>query len=305
MSKLIVPPEIPRRKVKKIPIDRDRIKRNSEFFGRQFLQEIPTHKGGDIIYSVRRDGLTLDYRFNKAKSQQLRKILQLDKNFSGFSLGRRASRLWYSLIVLAAEQGSGTMGKFKVSDLIRLWEVKKSGRLYNDIKQTFLSLASFNPYFSNNKTGAEKIDWGYSYFDAWLIKGEGDNAEFTFELNKVALGITQEWLEDRRLSLSSLKSGYLSMPISDLKGKRDEPSYENFIERIRLLKSGEVTVLYSTILRDWIKVGDDVFRRRKQSHDLVLGYLQKAQDAQEIKGFTSSTQKMKEWRETWNVSIHK
>ncbi|MDR1482535.1 MAG: hypothetical protein LBI74_07915 [Synergistaceae bacterium] len=250
--------------------------------------------------------MTLDYRFDKQKSRRLKKILKLNQEALSFSLGRRASRLWYSLIVMAAEQGFGTNGTFRVSDLVRLWECKKSGRLYSDIKQTFLSLASFNPHYDNNKSGANRVEWGYSFFDAWLIEGEGDDAIFSFELNKVALGITTEWLDDKKLSFKTLKGGYLSIPVSELKGKRLDPKYENFIERLRLLPPGKIKVLYYTILDDWIKIGDDMIREhRMRCHDLVIDYLQKAKTSKEITGFSSLVRGFKNWRETWAVEIMK
>jgi hypothetical protein len=305
MTQLSIKPE-KRSRINQIPIDRNSIKRNSEFFGRQFLQESPTDTDGEIIYTIIRDNVTLDYRFDKKKSRQLKKILKIDKRAAKFSLGRRASRLWYSLILMAAKQGSGTIGTFRVRDIVKLWECRKSGRLYSDIKQTFLSLASFNPHYINHRTGDDRIEWGYSFFDAWLIEGDGDDAFFSFELNKVALGITTEWLNDKKLSFKTLRGGYLSIPVSELKGKRLDPKYENFIERIRLLKPGKVKVLYYTILDDWIKIRKDmILEHKKRCHDLVFDYLEKAKAAKEISDFRSIVYKPKNWRENWFVEIAK
>jgi hypothetical protein len=293
------------RTINKIPIDRDRVRRNSEFFGRDFLQESPAVKDGKIVYTLKKANFTLDYRFDKKKSEQLKEILRLNKEGDVFSLGRRALRLWYSLIVLAAEQGQGASGTFHIKDIVRLWESKRSGRLYADIKQTFLSLATFNPYYHNNKQGENRIEWGHSFFDAWLIKGTGDNAVFEFELNKVALGITARWLENRKLSFKEIGRGYLTLEVKELKKPRPDAKYENFIERLRLLKPGQVNVKFVTVMNDWIKIGDDMLRQRKKCYDLALKYLTQARREEEIKGFALKVAVMKNWLEKWRVQITK
>jgi hypothetical protein len=293
------------RKINKIPIDRDRVRRNSEFFGRDFLQESPFIKGGKIVYTLKKTNFTLDYRFDKMKSEQLKEILRLDKEGNVFSLGRRALRLWYSLIVLAAEQGQGTSGTFHIRDIVRLWESKRSGRLYSDIKQTFLSLATFNPYYHNNKQGEDRIEWGHSFFDAWLIKGTGDNAVFEFELNKVALGITAKWLNKRELSFEEIGRGYLTLEVKELKKPRPDAKYENFIECLRLLKPGQVNVKFETVMSNWIKIGDDMLRQRKKCHDLVLKYLSQARAEEEIQGFILKVTVVKNWLKEWRVQITK
>jgi hypothetical protein len=293
------------RKISKIPIDRDRVRRNSEFFGRDFLQETPVIKDGEIVYTLKKADFILDYRFDKKKSEQLREILRLDKGGSAFSLGRRALRLWYALIVLAAEQGQGTSGTFHIKDIVRIWETERSGRLYNDIKQTFLSLATFSPHYYNGKEGEERIEWGHSFFDAWLIRGAGEKAVFEFELNKIALGITAKWLENRKLSFAEIKGGYMTLRVEELKNPRSDPKYENFVERLRLLKPGQVCVKFETVLKDWIKTGDGMLRQRKKCHDLVYRYLSQGRKEGEIKEFAMQVGVLKGWLSAWRVKIIK
>ena len=280
------------------------MKHDGEFFGRPFIQQNATEKEGHIVYTIKKKDFTLDYRFNKDTSEELKKVLKLDTGRNIFSLGRRSARLWYSMIVLAAEQGRGNSGKFKISDIVRLWECERSGRLYEDIKQTFMSLASFNPHYSNNLTGAKRVEWGHSFFDAWVIRGIGDSAVFEFELNKAALGITHEWLNND-LSLSSLKSGYLAFEVSELKRERKDPKYENFIERLRLLKPGVCKIKFITILEDWIKVRDDFLRKRGACHDLVIKYLEDARGEGELKDFKIRFDTLSKWKENWTVTIRK
>ena len=295
----------PGRRIRVIPADREKIKEQGEFFGRSFLQEIPFYDKGMIVYSVKKPDFTLEYRFNKTKAAQLKDLLRFD-NSKDFSLGRRASRLWYSLIVLAAEQGQGISGTVSISDIARLWNCKKSGRLYDDIKQSFISLASFNPRYTNNKNGAEYTEWGYTFFEAWRIKGEGDQATFSFSLNKMALGVTTEWLNDGKLSIKSLKSGYVSIPITQLQNNRLDPRYENFLERLRLVRPGQIIkVKFYTVLDEWIKTGSDFLKHRKKCYDLVVKYCQQAQKDGELLSFKTQVLTNTNWRENWMLIIEK
>jgi hypothetical protein len=306
MSEASLSPALPRRRnISKIPIDRDRVKRNSEFFGRAFSQERPVLKDGEITYTIIKETFTLDYRFNKSKSDRLKKNLRLENKGNVFSLGRRAARLWYSMIYLAAVQGGGHTGTFRLKDIAELWHCGRSGRLYTDIKQTFLSLATFTPHYRNNKTGSGLVEWGYSFFDAWLIKGEGDGAVFSFEMNKTALGITSRWLKESNLSMSELKGGYLAIKVSELREDRGSPKYENFVERVRLLKPGGVKVGFEKVLLDWIKVGDDLLRQRKKCHALVSKFLAQARSEGEIKDFRLEVRGLKDWLKAWTVRITK
>jgi hypothetical protein len=293
------------RNIKRIPIDRQRVRDDGEFFGRSFTQHSPARNQGEIVFSVKIKDVTLDYRFDENKSKELKQILKLDPEKNAFALGRRAVRLWYSLILLAAKQGKGTTGTFRIVDIAQIWECERSGKFYNDIKQTFLSLASFSPHYYNNKTGEDRIEWGHSFLDAWLIRGEGNSAVFSFELNKVALGITADWLENKSLSFSSLKRGYLSLKVEELKKERSDPKYENFLERVRLLKPGSVEVKFETVLTDWIKTGNDMLRRRLDCHNMVQKYLKTAQDEGELKTFQLQNITLSKWRENWRVSITK
>jgi hypothetical protein len=293
------------RNIKRIPIDRQRVRNDGEFFGRPFTQHAPTRNQGEIVFSIKIKDVTLDYRFDENKAKELKQILKLDPEKNAFALGRRAVRLWYSLILLAAEQGRGTIGTFRISAIARIWECERSGKFYNDIKQTFLSLASFSPHYYNNKVGEDRVEWGHSFLDAWQIRGEGNGAVFSFELNRVALGITADWLENKSLSFSNLKRGYLSLKVAELKKERSDPKYENFLERVRLLKPGSVEVKFETILNDWIKTGNDMLRRRLDCHNMVQRYLQSAKDESEIKAFELQNITLAKWRENWRVHITK
>jgi hypothetical protein len=292
--------------IKIIPLDRQRVKDDGEFFGRTFLQKKPIEKNGHIVYQVKVGDVTLDYRFDKKKVNELKKILfhgvELEENL--FSLGRRAALMWYSLVYLVAVQGGVTKGIFRIADIVEIWKSKPSGKLYNDIKQTFLSLAAFNPYYNNGQSGKDRIEWGHSFFDAWVIKGEGDSAIFEYELNRIALGITTDWLENG-LSLSTLKGGYFPFHIQELEKLRADDKYENLVERIRLLPPGVMTVKCSTLLRDWMKLREDMLRRHKKCHDLIYKYLQKACDNKEIASFRYHVHGGKNWLEKETILIEK
>ena len=296
------------RSIKSIPIDRKRVKADGEFFGRAFNHLLPVEEGGHIVYSIKNKDFTLDYRFDKKKSEKLKEALKLNAvDGHNFSLGRRAARLWYSMVFLAAEQGQGrgNRGSFSINDIVKLWDCKRSGRLYADIQQTFLSLATFNPHYSNNQVGANRVEWGHSFFNTWCIGGEGDTAVFNFELNQAALGITHEWLNNG-LSYDSLRGGYTSIKLKDLKQTQPDSKYANFLERVRLLKPGRpCTLKFITILTDWIKVREDFLRKRSACHSLVYSYLEKAQKEGEIKNFKTYLPGLTQWREEWKVEITK
>jgi hypothetical protein len=281
------------------------VKSHGEFWGRPFLRETPQVESEFITYTVKKPKFTLEYRFEKAKVAQLKKILNLEKKSQDFSLGRRASRLWYTMIVLTAEHGKGTSGSFTVGDIVKIWGSQDSGRLYEDIRQTFMSLAAFNPIFSNYQADKKRQVWGYSFLKGYLIKGDGDSAVFSFTLNEIALGITTEWLNNKKLNEASLKSGYLMLPVAKLREKRGDLGYENFRERVRLLKPGIVRVKFYTILDEWIKVGDDMLKHRGECYHLVMKYCQRAKESGEIKSYKQEVITIKGWREQWQMQIHK
>ena len=72
-----------------------------------------------IVYSIIKPDFTIEYRFDKEDAERLRALLKQDSR-KGFSVGSRGRRLWYALMVLAKEQGTGTGGTVSIRDIARV-----------------------------------------------------------------------------------------------------------------------------------------------------------------------------------------
>lgn len=284
-----------------IPLDRERVKAHGELWGRA-LDSYDSATTHDIIsYTFETTDFAYDFGFNKIKAHELREALKLDAQ-KDFTVGRRLAHLWYTLMIIADEQGEGTSGSFTVGDIVKEWGREKSGKLHAHIKQSFMTLASLRFKQTNNKKGKARREWGYNFIDSWAI--ESDN-KFSFKLNDAALGITSIYLKSKNLTPEILKRGYLPLPFANLTEKDLDPKYENFAERLSLLKPGKIEVKFKTILKDWIKTTDDVMKHRKKSYDLVMKYCQQAKKRGEIKDFQQTVLGTKNWREDWKIIFTK
>ena len=300
------------KKIKRIPLDREVVAYLGEFFGRDITNTTPEASESELTYSVKQnDQVQLDYVFNRQRINQIKKQLNINDSTTEIQVGRLASKFWLSLIVFAFEQAdlsdepNKISGSFKYSDVIKLWNVKKSGAIYSDIRNLFISLAAakfVKKTLTNEKTEIEFYNL-INYAKITEQKSSGAQTKFYFELDERALSITADWIRFGKLSLSQQADGYISIPISDLSESSKNSNYINFRERLRLYPGGEIKAI--TILRDWGKLTEDNLKRREFCYKLLNESLERAKNEKEIKSYKCDLELNSKWRENWHIKIVK
>ena len=292
------------RRTKNIILDRDVTKDLGEFFGTSIVNTTPTDDDKSLVFHVNRGETKLHYRFDKKTINGIKNDLSLDNQPLQISLGRRTARLWWTLIVLAYEQGSGTVGNFSYDDILRLWGAKRSGKLYEDIKDMFLSLASATLTMHRKDKNGKPDILVYHLINSARIKGdENGGTTFSFELNEDALGITAHWLRYGQLSASQQAKGYLSVPTAELKQKGKNLRYINFCERLVLFPGGVVKA--QTILEEWLKLPPSRLKHKKDCEQLLINILTQAKEEGKMVSFITNFPAGKNWLESWSVKIVK
>ena len=304
-------PEIPQEEfMSYIPVDKGKYPQYQETFNRRITPSFTKGESKDeegkklITYTTKIKGGELTYRFyediiSKELGQNATKKLP--------TLGRRASRLWFSMIYFAKRQGEGLKGNLTASELMRLWGAKdpsKGGRAFKDIRETFLNVVAVMPYFTNQRSGDERIDWGFAFTSSYLIRGEGKEARYHYTMTTEALGLTEKWLKGE-LTADEIKNrgGYLAYPLAYLQGGLDETE-QNFRDYLLKFKGG-YTVKAFTILNDWLKLRRDLLRRRTYCHQLLYAYLENAKKRGEITSYDFEVRDFRDWRNKWKITIYK
>jgi len=293
-----------------IPIDKGRYPQYQETFGRRITPSFTKGVGKDeegkklITYTTQTKGGELTYRVYE---DIISKELGQDATKKLPTLGRRASRLWFSMIYFAKKQGEGLQGNFTASELMRLWGVdpnKRGGITWGDIRESFLNVVAVMPYFTNQRSGDERTDWGFAFTSSYLIKGEGKEARYHYTMTPEALGLTEKWLKGE-LTAEEIKNkgGYLAYPLSYLQSGLDETE-RNFRDYLLKFKGG-YTVKAITILNDWLKLRRDLLRRRTYCHQLLYTYLENAKKRGEISSYKFEVKSLSDWRNKWKVTIYK
>ncbi len=294
-----------------IPLDKKKYPNYIEAFGRRITESYERGKTTDeegraiITYTTKAGGGELKYSFDE---DLLVRELGKEATKKLPTLGRRASNLWYSMIYFAKEQGNGGLeGNFTASELMRLWGVddpSKGGRAFKDIRETFFNIVAVMPSYTNKRSGDERLDWGFSFTSSYLIKGEGREARYYYTMTPEALGLTEKWLKGE-LTAEEIKSkgGYLAYPLQYLQGGLDETE-QNFQDYLLKFKGGYTVKAY-TILKDWLKLRNDLLRRRKYCHELLYRYLENAKERGEISSYKFEVKELKDWRKKWKVTIYK
>ena len=292
-----------------IPVDKEKYPQYQEAFNRRITPSFTKGESKDeegkklITYTTKIKGGELTYRFYEGI---ISKELGQDATKKLPSLGRRASRLWLSMIYFTKKQGEGLKGNFTASELMRLWggDPDKKGRLWGDIRQTFFNIVAVMPSYTNKRSGDERIDWGFAFTSSYLIKGEGKEARYHFTMTPEALGLTEKWLKGE-LTTEDIKNkgGYLAYPLSYLQGGLDETE-QNFRDYLLKFKGG-YTVKAFTILNDWLKLRKDLLRRRTYCHDLLCNYLKNAKKRGELSSYKFEVRDLRDWRNKWKVTIYK
>jgi len=223
------------------------------------------------------------------------------------SLGRRASRLWLSMILFAKKQGKNLEGNFTASELMKLWNIeptKRGGNYWSEIRETFFNIVAVSPSFTNKRSGDERTDWGFSFASSYLIKGEGREARYHYTMTPEALGLTEKWLRGE-LTIEEIKNtgGYLAYPLTYLQGNLDEAE-QSFREYLLQYKGGYAIKLF-TIANDWLKLRSDLLRRPTYCHEIIIKYLNNAKDRGEISSYTIEVKGFNDWRNRWKVTIYK
>ena len=292
-----------------IPVDKSKYPQYQETFNRRITPSFTRGETKDeegkklITYTTKTKGGELTYRFYEGI---ISKELGRDATKKLPTLGRRASRLWFSMIYFAKKQGEGLKGNFTASELMRLWggDPDKKGRLWGDIRKTFLNVVAVMPYFTNQRSGDERTDWGFAFTSSYLIKGEGKEAHYNYTMTPEALGLTEKWLKGE-LTAEEIKNkgGYLAYPLAYLRGGLDETE-QNFRDYLLKFKGG-YTVKAFTILNDWLKLRRDLLRRRTYCHQLLYSYLENAKKRGEISSYNFEVKGLADWRDKWRVTIYK
>lgn len=204
------------KKVKRIPLDREIVTYLGEFFGRDITNTTPESSADELTYSIKQnDQVQLDYVFNRQRINQIKKQLNINDPTTEIQVGRLASKFWLSLIVFAFEQAKSSSkpykitGTFKYSDVIKLWNVKKSGAIYSDIRNLFISLSAakfVKKTLIKDRTETEFYNV-INYAKITEKKNSEIETEFYFELDERALSITADWIRFGKLSLSQQADG--------------------------------------------------------------------------------------------------
>lgn len=294
-----------------VPLDKKKYPHYLESFGRRITESYERDKTTDeegraiVTYTTKAGGGELKYSFDE---DLLVRELGKDATKKLPTLGRRASNLWYSMIYFAKEQGNGGLeGNFTASELMRLWgtdDPSKGGRAFKDIRETFFNIVAVMPSYTNKRSGDERLDWGFSFTSSYLIKGEGREARYYYTMTPEALGLTEKWLKGE-LTAEEIKNkgGYLAYPLMYLQGGLDETE-QNFRDYLLKFKGGYTVKAY-TILKDWLKLRNDLLRRRKYCYDLLYRYLENAKERGEISSYKFEVKALKDWRKKWKVTIYK
>jgi len=293
-----------------VPLDKKNYDNYIETFGRRITDSYERDRTTDeegraiITYTTKAGGGELKYSFDE---DLLVSELGKDATKKLPTLGRRASNLWYSMIYFAKEQGDGVEGNFTASELMRLWGIddpSKGGRAFKDIRETFFNIVAVMPSYTNKRSGDERLDWGFSFTSSYLIKGEGREARYYYTMTPEALGLTEKWLKGE-LSKEDISNigGYLQYPLSYLQSGLEETE-QNFRDYLVKFKGGYTVKAY-TILKDWLKLRNDLLRRRKYCHELLYRYLENAKGRGEISNYKFEVKTLKDWRKKWKVTIYK
>ena len=314
-NKFFIPspsPKIPQEQeefISRIPLDKTKNPQYQETFNRRITPaftrgETKDEEGKKIItYTTKAGSGELAYRFYE---EIISKELGQDATKKLPSLGRRASRLWFSMIYFAKRQGEGLGGNFTASELMRLWggDPDKRGKLWGDIRETFFNIVAVSPSYTNKRSGDERTDWGFAFTSSYLIKGEGKEARYHYTMTPEALGLTEKWLKGE-LTTEEIKSkgGYLAYPLSYLQGGLDETE-QNFRDYLLKFKGGYTLKAY-TILNDWLKLRKDLLRRRNYCHELLYHYLENAKTRGEISSYRFEVKGLADWRNKWRITIYK
>jgi len=292
-----------------IPLDKRKYPQYQETFSRRITPSFTKGETKDeegrklITYTTKTRGGELTYRFYE---NIISKELGQDATKKLPTLGRRASRLWLSMIYFAKKQGEGLSGNFTASELIKLWggDPKRLGKGREDIRETFLNIVAVMPYFTNQRSGNERVDWGFAFTSSYLIKGEGKETRYYYTLTPEALGLTEKWLRGE-LTAEEIKKhgGYLQYPLAYLQEGLDETE-QNFRDYLLKFRGGYSVKAY-TILNDWLKLRKDLLRRRNYCHQLLYTYLENAKKRGEISSYKFEVRSLTDWRNKWRVTIYK
>lgn len=293
-----------------IPVDKRIFPQYLETFNRRITpsftrEETKDEEGEKIItYTTPTKGGELTYRFYE---KVISKELGQDATRKLPSLGRRASKLWFSMIYFAKKQGKGMGGNFTASELMRLWggDPEKRGKLWGDIRETFFNIVAVSPSYTNKRSGDERTDWGFAFTSSYLIKGEGKESRYHYTMTPEALGLTEKWLKgELTAEVIKNKGGYLAYPLAYLQGGLDETE-QNFRDYLLKFKGG-YSVKAFTILNDWLKLRRDLLRRPTYCHQLLYTLLENAKGRGEISSYKFEVRGgLKDWRNKWKVTIYK
>lgn len=211
-------------------------------------------------------------------------------------LGRRGYEILIGMIYFAKPSGS-LNGLFRLKDMARFLkpEPPESGRFYQDIRRTLMSLLTVHARLDKGERVKE-----ISFLKSWTY--DRGTRVYKYTLNRDALGVTAMWLEDE-LTQDNMGSGYIRYPLSYIKGSitESEKAFRDYL----LLLHRPVTVKVLTMARQWCGLSEDALKRKSVVHRKVYGFLRNAQQRGDIASWKSSSFKPRTWKSEWKITITK
>ena len=218
------------------------------------------------------------------------------------TLGRRSFEMLLGMIWFA-KRDNGLRGHFRAAEMARFLreDPPNSGRLYDDIKRTFLSLATVKIRNVGLIESVEEVgEEGIRFIEQWEHDPKGEGYNYT--LNPLALGITALWLNDE-LREDNIGHGYINYPLAYVKERLGETE-KAFRDSLLLIRQN-VTVRAWTIAKNWCCFSDDALKRRRQVHDRIFDYLGRANKRGDIISWESTGLKLNTWKSEWKITISK
>jgi hypothetical protein len=206
-------------------------------------------------------------------------------------LGRRGLEMLIGMIALARSRGS-LHGQFRAKTMAQFLRLNppESGRLYSDIRRTFLCLASVELRLASGSC--------YRFLDSWRLDGR----TYHFTLSRETLGITALWIEGR-LRKEDIGSGYIYYPLAFLQASicETEKGFRDYM--LMLPMRTELRIV--TLARRGCGFSVDDLKRRLELRLRIYAYLENAVSRGDLEFWKADGVHLRTWRKTWKVTLIK
>ena len=296
-------------------MERELSKLMGEFFGRNIQNRKAKTSGNESVITVQEKNKTLKYHIDNMSIEEIKQVLSIPKNEGAINLGRQAARMWLTLVAFSYEQHKGGHkigGEFKISDIIKVWEVSDGSKTRRAIKDLISSLYSSSFTLVQHIGKNEKVTMiARPVPTITKHDKEGEETVYRFELNEATLGRSKDWIRLGTVPKSWKDEGFLSLPKADLSEKNQNVYYLNFRERLRLVGGDKkmpiitTTVKADTLLETWFKFDQDKLTRRTFCRKTIISCLETALRKKELLTFNYNLPENKSWKTTWFIEVTK